>query len=89
MIHCLLTELYLYWIRFVALLSSGGGLLRQGILPFSFDKFLTATVELQWLEHLWNHENTFATGVVRADECESQPQVRRQNRDIYYRFSLI
>ena len=22
----------------------------------------TITVELQWLEHLWNHENTFETG---------------------------
>ena len=27
------------------------------------------TVELQWLEHLWNHENMFETGVVRASEC--------------------
>ena len=25
--------------------------------------------ELQWLEHLWNHENMFEVGVVRADEC--------------------
>ena len=27
------------------------------------------TVELQWLEHLWDHENKFETGVVRANEC--------------------
>ena len=27
------------------------------------------TVELQWLEHLWNHENMFEKGVVRANEC--------------------
>ena len=27
------------------------------------------TVELQWLEHLGNHENMFETGVVRANEC--------------------
>ena len=27
------------------------------------------TVELQWLEHLWNHENMFDTRVVRANEC--------------------
>ena len=27
------------------------------------------TVELQWLEHLWNHENMFERGVVRANEC--------------------
>ena len=25
------------------------------------------TVELQWLEHLRNHENIFDTGVVRAN----------------------
>ena len=29
---------------------------------------LLTTVELQWLEHLWNHENMFETGVVRANE---------------------
>ena len=27
------------------------------------------TVELQWLEHICNHENMFETGVVRANEC--------------------
>ena len=27
------------------------------------------TVELQWLKHLWNHENMFETGVVQASEC--------------------
>ena len=27
------------------------------------------TVELQWLDYLWNHENMFETGVVRANEC--------------------
>ena len=26
------------------------------------------TVELQWLEHLWDHENKLETGVVRANE---------------------
>ena len=26
------------------------------------------TVELQWLEHLWGHENEFETGIVRANE---------------------
>ena len=26
------------------------------------------TVELQWLEHLWDHQNMFETGVVRANE---------------------
>ena len=27
------------------------------------------TVKLQWLEHLLNHENMFATGVVQASVC--------------------
>ena len=26
------------------------------------------TVELQWLEHLWDHKSKFETGVVRANE---------------------
>ena len=29
---------------------------------------LKTTVELRRLEHLWNHENMFETGVVRANE---------------------
>ena len=35
------------------------------------DDSLPYTVELQWLEHLWNHENMFKKGVVRANECLS------------------
>ena len=31
--------------------------------------FLLYTVELQWLERLWNHGNIFETGVVRVNEC--------------------
>ena len=27
------------------------------------------TVELQWLENLWNLENMFGTEVIRANEC--------------------
>ena len=27
------------------------------------------TAKLQWLEHLWNPEKMFETGVVQADEC--------------------
>ena len=46
------------------------------------------TVELQWLEHLWNHENMFETEVDRANECLSERQVGGIIR-IYYRFSLI
>ena len=29
----------------------------------------TNTVELQWLELLWDYENMFETAVVRANEC--------------------
>ena len=32
-------------------------------------KEVKQTVELQWLKHLWNHENVFETGVVRGNEC--------------------
>ena len=32
-------------------------------------KPLTCTTDLQWLEHLWNHENMFQTGEVQANEC--------------------
>ena len=46
-------------------------------------KFHQVTVELQWLEHLWDHENYFETGGVRANECESLCQARRHNRDIF------
>ena len=41
------------------------------------------TVELQWLEHLWDHENMFETRVVRANECKSLRQIRRHNMDIF------
>ena len=36
---------------------------------------IPTTVELKLLEHLWNHENMFETGVVRAKECYSLCQV--------------
>ena len=44
------------------------------ILLFYFDDLLLpvpgrpTTVELQWLKHLWDHENYFETGVARANE---------------------
>ena len=41
------------------------------------------TAQLQWLEHRWNHENMFETGVVRANECLSERPVRRHNKDIF------
>ena len=31
---------------------------------------------------LWDHENMFEAWVVRANECKSQRQIRRQNSDI-------
>ena len=56
--------------------------------PFE-KKCCSNTVELQWLEHLWNYENMFETGVVRANECYSLHQVRRHNRDIFSIFFNI
>ena len=48
---------------------AGGGGGGDVVLGFSGDIFtLTITVELQWLEHLWDHENSLKTGVVRASE---------------------
>ena len=46
------------------------------------------TVKLQWLGHLWNHENMLETGVVRANEYYSLRQVMR-HKGIYFRLSLI
>ena len=34
-----------------------------------FKKKDPTTVDPQWLEHLWNHENMLEIGVVRANEC--------------------
>ena len=31
---------------------------------------ILTTVELQWLEHLWDYEIMFETGGVRANECQ-------------------
>ena len=47
---------------------------------------IQSTVEHQWLVHLWNHENMFETGVVRANKCKSKHQVRGHIMDI---FSII
>ena len=40
------------------------------------------TVEFQWLENLWDYENMFETGIVRAIEGLLLSQIRRHNRDI-------
>ena len=45
------------------------------------------TVELQWLEHLWSHENMFETGIVRANMCYHSGRSGGIIR-IYSRFSL-
>ena len=50
---------------------------------YDMGKIIRNTVELQWLEHLWNHENIFETKVVRAIECLSQRKIRRQDRYIF------
>ena len=34
------------------------------VLEFWITIEILSTVELQWLEHLWNHENMFGTGLV-------------------------
>ena len=34
-----------------------------------FSPKLANTVELQWLEHVWNHEIMFEAGVVPDNEC--------------------
>ena len=39
------------------------------LLDLNTRSLLLNEVELQWLEHLWNHENMFKTEVVRANEC--------------------
>ena len=41
----------------------------QIILSRILKELLKNTVELQWLEHFWDHENMFETGVVQANEC--------------------
>ena len=46
------------------------------------------TVEFKWLEQLWNLENLFKSGVVRANGCYSLYIVKRHNRDIFL-FPLI
>ena len=52
----------------------------------SLKMIMACMVQLQCLVHLWNHANMFETGVVRADECLSQRQVRRLNNDIFSNF---
>ena len=51
--------------------------IKRGSLRQNFDKLKVEnlleqdTVELQWLDHLWDNENMFEIGVVRANECLS------------------
>ena len=60
------------------------------LCPRTFTFAHAATVELQWLEHLWNHENIFETGVVQANECYSLLHIMRHTTvGISFPFSLI
>ena len=45
---------------------------------------LVYTVELQWLEHLWNHKDMCETVVVRTNESVSQRTVGRNNMSITF-----
>ena len=46
-------------------------------------------VELQWLEHLWNHENMFKTGVVRTNEVSVNHSTRSGGKiGCFFLFSL-
>ena len=51
--------------------------------PVDQRKPSTNTVELKLLELLWDYENMFETGVVRANDCLSKNQNRMQSRDIF------
>ena len=53
------------------------------LVQYNDQRWQKYTVELQWLEHFWNHENVFETGVVRANKCYSLRQVGRHNRDMF------
>ena len=39
---------------------------QESLHLFKYFHYKLGTVKLQWLEHLWNHENMFETGVVQA-----------------------
>ena len=40
-----------------------------GILIIMQLYYKAYTVAFQWLKHLWNHENMFEAGGIRASEC--------------------
>ena len=46
----------------------------------------TNTIELQWLEHFWDHENLFETGVVRVIEGLLWNQDRRHKEGYLFDF---
>ena len=49
--------------------------------PSKVAENLPNTVELRWLEPLWDHENLFETAVVRAMEGYYWCHTRRHNGD--------
>ena len=51
-------------------LSKFNSMMRMSIMKYRYEysKHLRFTVELQWLEHLWDYENLLEPGVVRPVE---------------------
>ena len=43
-------------------------IVERALLAIIYSSKVLNTVELQWLEHFWDHENMFETGVVQANE---------------------
>ena len=41
----------------------------HGVVKLSACQACLNTAELQWFEHIWDHENMFETGVVQANQC--------------------
>ena len=65
--------------RLVPASRIAGRMVRETILLYS--------VELQWLQHLWYHENMFETGIVRANEINHSARPGGII-GIFFRFSL-
>ena len=57
--------------KFFSVMFCKGNKFNEFLFAFLNDSLskMGFTVELQWLEHLSDHENMFETGVVRANEC--------------------
>ena len=51
------------------MVENHGGVHFKTSYNFKILLHFTFTVEVQWLEHLMNHENLFEEGIVRANDC--------------------